>query len=91
MVFPVRSPRGETPSLGGQAERARVVQPGAEKSPGRPECDILVYKGRGGCKKEGDRLFSRFYCGRIWENRFKLKAKKNVHYMRKQYVLRGQT
>ena len=38
-------PRGGTPLVQGQAERAVTFQPGEEKTPGRPESDLSVSKG----------------------------------------------
>ena len=37
--------RAGTPVLGGKAERVRVVQPGEEKAPGRPDCNLPVPEG----------------------------------------------
>ena len=48
-----------------------AVQPGEEKAPGGPESGLSVAKG--GCKKEGDRLFSQVSCDRMRENGFKVK------------------
>ena len=55
-------PRDETPPSLRTAERAGAVQPGEEKAAGRPGSSLSVLKG--GCKKEGDRLFSRDCCDR---------------------------
>jgi len=48
-----------------------AVQPGEEKAPGGPESGLSVAKG--GCKKEGNRLFSQVSCDRMRENGFKVK------------------
>ena len=61
--------------LWGQAERAGAVQPGEEKALGRPESGLSI--SLGGCKKEGNRLFSRVCCDRTKGNSFKLKEEKN--------------
>jgi len=58
-----------TPSLRGQAEKARAAHSGEEKAPGKPESGP-----KGGCKKEEDRLFRRVPCDKTRENGFKLKG-----------------
>ena len=63
-------PRDGTPSLWDQL-KARAVQHGEGKAPGRPDGGPSVSKGR--CKKEGDRLFSRECRDRAKGNGFKLK------------------
>jgi len=51
--------------------RAGAVQPEQEKVLGRPDSSLSVSKG--GCKKEGDGLFSRVCCDRTRGNGFKPK------------------
>ena len=55
----------------GWAERAEAVKPGEEKAAGSPESGFSISKG--GCKKEGNRLFIRVCCDRTRANGFKLK------------------
>ena len=63
-------PRDGTPPPRGQAERPGAVKPGEEKAPGDLRATLRYLKG--GCKKEGDRFFSRVCCGRTRGNGFKL-------------------
>ena len=67
-------PRDGTPLLQGQAERAGAVQHGEEKALRDLRAAFRYLKG--GCKKEGDRLFSRVCCGRTRRSDFKLEQEK---------------
>ena len=52
-----------------KAERVGAVQPGEEKAPGRPYCNLPVFKGA--YNKDGDKYFSR-----NWEGKFRLDIRK---------------
>ena len=80
-------PTDGTPLLWGQAERVGVVQPGKEKATGRSESCLSVSKG--GCKKEGDRLFRQVYYDRIIGNSFKQsEGRFNLDIMKKCFTVR---
>ena len=49
--------RPGTPLLRRKAERLRVVQPGQDKTLGRPPCGISIHKGA--YKKDRERLFTK--------------------------------
>ena len=67
-------PRNEAPPLRGQAERAGAVYP----REGRLQGDrrVVFQYLKGGCNKEGERLFSRSCFDRTRANHFKLKEGK---------------
>jgi len=75
--------RARAPLLRGKAETVGAVQPGEEKTAGRPYSSLSVLKGA--YRKDGENIFSRACCNRTRRNGFKVREGRFRLDIRKKY------